>query len=347
MSSDFQSNSEVQGRRCLHPDKIFYEPAVLNYQLGKLLQEKFKDIPWVVIENHNNIELLRNNPNREFARMKRHLVIGVRKSLKYTPNNKISDFLVPYTSSGCSAMCLYCYLVCNFNKCSYLRLFVNREAMLEKLIKTANKAEKDLVFEIGSNSDLVLENTITGNLEWTIEEFAGSKKGVLTFPTKFDMIEPLLPLDHKGHIIMRMSVNPQEIISKIEFGTSSLLLRIKAVNRMCEAGYKVGILIAPVVLVDNWQQLYCRLIEQLADELSNQAKKQLFIEIIFMTYSFVHRAINREAFPKSVDLFNEDLMTGRGRGKYCYRESVRQQGEEFLRQQLAQKLSNVPIIYVV
>ena len=58
-------------------------------------------------------------------------------------------------------MCLYCYLVCNFNKCSYLRLFVNREEMLEKIIKTANKSDKELVFEIGSNSDLVLENMIT------------------------------------------------------------------------------------------------------------------------------------------------------------------------------------------
>ena len=58
-------------------------------------------------------------------------------------------------------MCLYCYLVCNFNKCSYLRLFVNREEMLDKIIKTANNADKELVFEIGSNSDLVLENMIT------------------------------------------------------------------------------------------------------------------------------------------------------------------------------------------
>lgn len=58
-------------------------------------------------------------------------------------------------------MCLYCYLVCNFNKCSYLRLFVNREEMLDKIIKNANKADKDLVFEIGSNSDLVLENMVT------------------------------------------------------------------------------------------------------------------------------------------------------------------------------------------
>jgi spore photoproduct lyase len=40
-------------------------------------------------------------------------------------------------------------------------------------------------------------------------------------------------------------------------------------------------------------------------------------------------------------------MTGRGRGKYYYRENVRTEGERFLREQLAQKLGNVPIIYVV
>lgn len=331
----------------MYPDKIFYEPAVLGYELGRQMREKFEHVPWIPIESHNNIEQLRKNENQEFARMKRHLIIGVRKSLKYVPNHKVSDFLVPYTSSGCSAMCLYCYLVCNYNKCSYLRLFVNREQMMDKLIKTANHSEKDLVFEIGSNSDLVLENTITQNLEWTIEEFGKSKRGFLTLPTKFDMVEPLLSLNHQGRIILRMSVNPQEIIRKIEFGTSSLTARIDALNRMSDAGYTVGLLIAPVVLVDNWQELYKRLIEQLSERLSEKAKQQLFIEIIFMTYSFVHRAINTEAFPNAIDLFDKALMTGRGRGKYCYREDVRASGEQFLREQLSQKLNNAPIIYVV
>ena len=331
----------------MQPDKVFYEPAALNYELGKELKEKFKSADWIPIESHNNIEQLRKNPNKEFPRMKRHLIIGVRKSLKYVPNHKVSDFLVPYTSSGCSAMCLYCYLVCNYNKCSYLRLFVNREQMLEKLKKTANNSEKDLVFEIGSNSDLVLENTITGNLEWTIENFSKCEKGLLTFPTKFHMIEPLLSLNHRGKIIARISVNPEEIIRKVEFGTSPLKARVRALNQMCEAGYKVGMLIAPVVLLEDWEKLYSELIEYLADELSPQAKKQLFIEIIFMTYSFVHRAINHEAFPKAVNLYNQSLMTGRGRGKYCYKADVRTAGEDFLRKQLSQKLKGIPIIYIV
>lgn len=331
----------------MQPDKIYYEPAVFGYELGRQMREKFGQVPWIEIESHNRIEQLRKNENRQFPKMKKHLIIGVRKSLKYTPNHKVSDFLVPYTSSGCSAMCLYCYLVCNYNKCSYLRLFVNREQMMDKLLKTAIQSDKDLVFEIGSNSDLLLENTITQNLEWSIEKFSKSEKGFLTFPTKFHMVEPLLPLNHRGRVILRMSVNPHEIIQRIEFGTSPLASRIDALNRMSDAGYSVGLLIAPVVLVENWKELYKQLIEQLADQISEKAKKQLFIEIIFMTYSYVHRAINKEAFPNAVELFDKSMMTGRGRGKYCYRDDARTEGEQFLREQLSQKLSHVPIIYVV
>lgn len=331
----------------MKPDAVYYEPAALEYPLGRRLRAQFADIPWLPIENHNNIEALRQNPNSAFVPMKRHLVVGVRKTLRYVPNHKVSDFLAPYTSSGCTAMCLYCYLVCHYNKCAYLRLFVNREEMLDRLVRTAARADRELVFEIGSNSDLVLENTITGNLPWTIAEFAKSPKGLLTFPTKFDMVEPLLPLAHGGRIIVRMSVNPQAVIREIERGTSALGRRIAAMNRLCDAGYKVGMLLAPVIFVENWRALYAGLLDQLADELSRAVKKQLFIEIIFMTYSYVHRAINREAFPDAVELYDPVQMTGRGRGRYCYRDTLRAEGEAWLREQLGRKLPGVPILYVV
>ena len=146
---------------------------------------------------------------------------------------------------------------------------------------------------------------------------------------------------------MRMSVNPQEIIRKVEFGTSSLDARLDALDKMSDAGYKVGLLIAPVVLVEGWQALYAKLIDKIADGLSQRTKDSLFIEIIFMTYSYVHRAINNEAFPNAVELFDKSLMTGRGRGKYCYRDEVRSSAEQFLRDRLAEKLGDVPIVYVV
>ena len=250
------------------PKAIYFENKILEYPLGKELMEKYKEIPKIEIENHNNIEEMRKKENKEFPNMKRNLIIGIRKTHKFVENHKTSDYLVPYTSSGCTASCMYCYLVCNYNKCAYLRLFVNREQMLEEIIKTSEKADRDLTFEIGSNSDLVLENTITGNLPWTIENFKNASKGYLTFPTKFDMIDDLLTLDHQGRVIIRMSVNPEEIINKVEFGTSRLKGRIEAINKLKEAGYKIGILIAPVILVDNWKQLYSELIKRLNEELS-------------------------------------------------------------------------------
>ena len=329
------------------PKAIYFEKEIENYPLGKELIDKYKDIPKKEIENHNAIEEMRKKENKEFGNMKRNLIIGVRKTHKFVENHKISDYLVPYTSSGCTASCLYCYLVCNYNKCAYLRLFVNREQMLEKIVKTSLKSDKELTFEIGSNSDLILENTITNNLIWTIENFKNTEKGKLTFPTKFDMVEPILPLEHKGKIIVRMSVNPEEIINRVEFGTSRLQGRIEAINKLKEAGYQIGILIAPVIFVENWKELYLQLIQRLESELSPKVKKTLFFEIIFMTYSYVHIKINQEAFPNAIDLYDKDKMTGRGKGKYWYKNEIRQEGERFFREKMKQYFPNNEIIYIV
>lgn len=328
------------------PNRIYYEKNIGEYELGKFLLNKYESIPKTVIENHNNIEELRNKENKEFASMKNYLIIGTRKTHKYVENHKVSDFLVPYTSSGCTAMCMYCYLVCNYNKCSYLRLFVNREEMLEKIIKTANKSERNLTFEIGSNSDMILENTITDNLVWTIENFANTNKGMLTFPTKFDMVDPILNLNHKGKIITRVSMNPEEIINKVEFGTSRLKSRIEAINKLAEAGYKVGILIAPIILVDNWEILYEELLKQLKSKLSSKVQKEAFFELIFMTYSYVHRMINTEAFPYATDLYNKELMTVRGKGKYGYRKEVREVTEKKMLNLMLKYFPSNKILYI-
>lgn len=329
----------------MFPDQIYYEPAVLNYELGTYLKEKYSDKPWIPIESHNKIDSLRTRPNSEFQLLKNLLIIGTRKTHKYTPNEKVSDYLVPFTSSGCTATCLYCYLVCNYNKCAYLRLFVNREEMMDRLIRTSQKAMKELTFEIGSNSDLILENTFTNNLPWIIEQFSKCEKGRITFPTKFSAVAPLLPLNHRGRIIFRMSVNPEEIIFKVEQGTASLTNRISALNQMCDAGYPVGLLIAPVIFLPQWEQLYTKLIDRLADELSAKVQHSGFIEVIFMSYSFVHRKINQDAFPDAPNLYSAEQMTGRGRGRYCYKNHLYEKGQVFLQTMLERKLPNMKILY--
>lgn len=330
------------------PKRIYYEENIINYKLGKELLHKYYNVPKTIIDNHNNILELRSKQNSEFLNLKQNLILGVRKTHKYVQNHKISDYIVPYTSSGCSAMCMYCYLVCNYNKCSYMRLFVNREQMLEKLIRTSEKSNKDLTFEIGSNSDLILENEITNNLVWTIENFSNSKRGFLTFPTKFDMVDPILNIKGIDRVIPRISINPNEIIKHIEFGTSSLKNRITAINKLKTAGYNVGILIAPIILIDGYEKMYEQLFVTLNENLSKEAKKDVFFEMIFMTYSYVHNMINKEAFSNAkYEIFNKDIMTGRGKGKYAYKMKIKENAKKYILTLMKRYFPNSKIIYIV
>ena len=87
------------------PQQVYYEKNAENYELGKKLLKLYREnnVPCIEIENHNNIEEMRSKQNSEFRKMKQNIIIGVRKTHKFVENHKVSNYLVPYTSSR-----LYC-----------------------------------------------------------------------------------------------------------------------------------------------------------------------------------------------------------------------------------------------
>ncbi len=117
--------------------------------------------------------------------MKRNLIIGIRKTHKYVENHKVSDYLVPYTSSGCTAMCLYCYLVCNYNKCAYLRLFVNREQMMDRLIKVSFSSDTEKPSRSAATATLCWKIPLRGNLGGRSHSLLKEDAAILHFRRNF------------------------------------------------------------------------------------------------------------------------------------------------------------------
>ena len=66
-----------------------------------------------------------------------------------------------------------------------------------------------------------------------------------------------------------------------------------------------------------------------------------------MTYSFIHTKINEEAFPNAINLYNTEIMTGRGKGKYSYKQDVRKEAEIYLREQMKKYFPYNIIEYIV
>lgn len=56
-----------------NPKAIYFEKEIENYELGQELLEKYKDIPKIEIENHNNIEEMRKKQNSEFRKHEKKL----------------------------------------------------------------------------------------------------------------------------------------------------------------------------------------------------------------------------------------------------------------------------------
>ncbi|MDD3392667.1 MAG: hypothetical protein PHE54_03930 [Bacilli bacterium] len=83
------------------------------------------------------------------------------------------------------------------------------------------------------------------------------------------------------------------------------------------------------------------------NRLSDKVKNNLMIEIIFMTYSYVQNAINEQAFPKALKLYNKEIMVGRGKGKYWYKKEYRDEAEKFFREEIKRRFDWAVIMYIV
>lgn len=76
-------------------------------------------------------------------------------------------------------------------------------------------------------------------------------------------------------------------------------------------------------------------------------KKQLFVEVIFMTYALPNYYINTEAMPNAIDLLEKDKMRPKGPGKYCYRKEWRDPAQLEIEHMIAKYLPEATISYIV
>lgn len=266
------TEAPAAARERFRPAALYVERGAEAYPQCQELLERYSKLPLHWIDQHHKIEELREAPDSEFLRMKRYLVIGIRKTMKISGNNKSADFIVPWTSSGCTASCSYCYLVANWFKGAYLRVFVNR---------------------------------------------------------------------------IRFSINPPELVRRVEIGTSPLLQRLAAANRIYHAGYRVGLNLAPIMLVDGWEEQYDGLLTLLGEHLDPDLLRSTFFELIFMTYGWANDRINQEAMPGVLNVFEREKMRPKGPTKMHYKLPLREEAAAWFRAEIASRFPDAKISYVV
>ncbi len=214
-----------------------------------------------------------------------------RKSMIIRPSGRSTDFISPSFGHGCLYNCTYCYM--KRHKPEGLSVATNTMDILTEInshayfstVEKPNQTGEYVTYDISCNEDFALHAKYH---DWkTIFAFFRDHPLAMgSFATKY-VNRDLLNFDPHEKIRIRFSLMPEIYRQKLEPNTSTIQERIASIHLFLEAGYEVHLNFSPVIVHDNWLNLY----RGLFMDINSRAKfigwdtNDVKAEVIFLTHN--------------------------------------------------------------
>lgn len=337
------------------PKRVIFEKDSLETEVGKNIYNKIKNNPNIEIINASSNKIKSHIPGdnlfEQYKSGKQTLVVGKRKSLKFQTCKPSANYQLPLVS-GCMGRCEYCYLNTQLGDKPFVRVFTNINDVLNRAKEyIEERLPQVTIFEGAATSDPIPLEPYTNALRKTIEFIGKEEKGRFRFVTKYNDVDTLLDAKHNNHTEIRFSINTPTVINTYEHYTASIDKRIEAAVKVANAGYKIGFIIAPIFIYDNWQKEYKDLIENIKSKLPSEFNEQIIFEVI--SHRYTTKAKNRilEIFPETTLPMNDEdrkFKYGQfGYGKYIYTKDQLAEIKEFFIFNIKEIFPNSIIKYVI
>jgi spore photoproduct lyase len=249
--------------RSWHPKRVLVTRSARNWDHAQRICQRASDrgIPIVELANDRVVWPAPDDPRQAYADAKATLAIVVAppSKMKLQPIAPSADWRIDL-ASGCPAHCSYCYLAGSLKGPPITRVYANLDEILGVVpdylgtgtitSRSRDRVHEGTTFEASCYTDPLAIERLTGSLSCAIARFGGIEAPAqLRFTTKFADVDPLLGLDHRGRTRMRASINPPGF-ARFEGGTAPVAARLRALRRMADAGYPVGLTIAPIIAAE-------------------------------------------------------------------------------------------------
>jgi spore photoproduct lyase len=301
-----------------------------------------------------------DDPRRAYAEAKATLAVVVAppSKLKLQPIAPSADWRVDL-AEGCPAHCNYCYLAGSLKGPPVTKVYANLPEILAVLpdhlgrgkvtSRSVRRRHEGTTYEASCYTDPLGIEHLTGSLSALIAHLgAWDADAQLRFTTKFDAVDPLLGLAHNGRTRIRVSLNPP-LFARFEGGTAPVAARLRAMRRMADAGYRIGLTIAPIITADGWQQAYAALIADVAAALEGAPDPDLTAELITHRFTAGSKAVLESWYPGScLDMSAErraEKRTKFGALKQVYDKDTMAELKAFFHAEIEAKLPAARILY--
>lgn len=337
------------------PERVLFTPAALDETWGQQILARVQSLG-VPVEMlpRNRVTGVRGQDVREtydIAKRTLAVVTAPPSHFKLSPIPPSADWQF-HLAEGCPAHCQYCYLAGSLQGPPVIRVFANLPEILSHLADY-EQAKHRTSFEVSCYTDPLAIEHLTGSLAECIRYFGSREAGYLRWVTKFDGVDELLDLPHNGHTRCRVSVNAAPIATRFEGGTASVSSRLQALRRLAlprsqgGGGYPVGVVIAPIMPIDDWQLHYDRLFASMRDALDFEC--DLTFELISHRFTPGSKNVLTSWYPHSkLDMDESTRSVKRnkfGGTKYVYDADTMKALRCFFEQELARRFPKAQILY--
>ena len=167
---------------------------------------------------------------------------------------------------GCPFNCAWCYL-----KGTFRFLPTKTKPVIKDLGKIELHTQRFLqevttpeILNTGEIADSLMSERLDKPFsKFIIPMFEEQNKHKVLFVTKSDNIEHLLEINPHNQAIISFSLNANEVARKWEGGAPSIDRRIKAGQKLSQAGYEVRIRIDPIVPILDYGKHYTNLVDRI------------------------------------------------------------------------------------
>lgn len=337
------------------PKRVLFTPDALDEPFGKQIYERVSqyNLPVEILKN-NRLTGLRGESERETYKLAKSTLAIVNappSAFKLRPIPPSADFQF-HLAEGCPAHCQYCYLAGSLQGPPAIRVFANLPLILQNTINY-QLPQKVTSFEASCYTDPLSIEHLTGSLAETIKFFSNRLDSHLRFVTKFDAVDPLLNIDHNGHSRWRISLNANSVSRRLEGGTATISARIQALRKLAlprELGggnYPVGVVLAPIMPVPNWQEEYSLLLDELQQNLDFPTN--LTFELITHRFTPGSKEVLLEWYPNTSLEMNESNRAIKrnkfGGMKYVYSQGTMTDMKQFFYREINKRFPEAVILY--
>lgn len=280
--------AELRPHRLWVPKRVLATAAALTWREGAAMAERAAALGAEVVRLKGD-RLADLPESYRDAKSTLALVVAPPSKRRPQPIPPSADWRFDL-AAGCPAHCSYCYLAGSLAGPPIVRAYANLPEILAELppllgqgrvtSRDAARAAEGTTFEASCYTDPLGIEHITGSLAETVRFFGAWNAPVqLRFTTKYDNVTPLLDLPHARRTRVRFSVNARAA-ERFEGGAPRMANRLAAMRRAALAGYRIGLTVAPIMPLPDWQAEYDRLLADCGAALAGVPDPDLTVEMI-------------------------------------------------------------------